>query len=124
VKVTVSNKISALLSGSNFEIIGITPEMQIALEEDAMEWRWEVKPKSCGTHNLYLTISVILNIGEENIQKPIHIFDKKITVNATAFQQLTIFIKDNWQWLWATVLVPIIGLFLRKRKPKRRNAIS
>ncbi len=124
IKVTVSDKLIASLSGLNFEIINTTPDMQIALEGDIMEWSWDVKPKSHGTHSLYLTISIVLNVEDEKIQKIIYEIEKKIVVNATRSQQLTTFIKDNWQWLWATVLVPIIGLFLKKRKPKRRNAIS
>ncbi|WP_417914657.1 FlgO family outer membrane protein [Candidatus Electronema sp. JM] len=123
-KVIVTNKLSASLSGLDFDVSRTTPEVQFSLKDDVIEWKWEVKPKLSGVHELHLTISIILNVGKEVLPQIIYTSDKKIIAKEDTLQNILTFIKDNYQWLWATILVPVVGLFLRKRNPRRSNIKS
>jgi hypothetical protein len=42
-------------------------------------------------------------------------FQKAITVDVSKPQQVGEFVKDNWQWLWTAILVPIGARLWSKR---------
>lgn len=59
-KIKVSNRMEARLSGYQFKITAITPEIQAVSQQQITSWSWEVIPKKEGDHNLHLTISALL----------------------------------------------------------------
>jgi hypothetical protein len=61
-RIRVSDRMEARLSGPNFAITAITPEIQAVSRSEITEWKWEVKPSSDGYHYLHLTLSALLLI--------------------------------------------------------------
>lgn len=116
-RIRVANRMEARLSGPDFSITAITPEMQAVSHNDITEWKWEVKPSDKGNHNLHLTLSAILSVEDESTPRAIRTFDKIITVEVSWLQRIDSFWKKNWQWIWAALLIPALGwLWKSKRK--------
>ena len=114
--IQVSDSMEARLSGQNFSIAAITPEKQVVSRSKITEWKWEVKPRSDGCQRLHLTLSVLLSINGEATPRVIRTFDKVIEVEVTWPQRVASFFKNNWQWLWAAILVPIAGWLWNRRR--------
>jgi hypothetical protein len=114
--IRVSNRMEARLSGRNFEITAINPEVQAVARREVTEWKWEIKPRADGRQNLHLTLSALLSVEGESTPRVIRTFDRIIIVEVTIVQKTKVFMQNNWQWLWAVVLVPLAGWAWKRRK--------
>jgi hypothetical protein len=101
-RVKVSKDMEARLSGPNFQITAITPDVQAIGSIETVEWRWEVKPVDEGRHNLHLTLTALINVDGSDSRRAIRTFDKAIQVMVTPEQRVSAFIRKNWQWLWGS----------------------
>jgi hypothetical protein len=122
--IKVSDRMEARLSGYMFQITAITPEVQAVSKTQQTEWKWEVHPKKEGTHKLHLTLTALLEIDGRSTPRAIRTFDKVIEVNVTATQKFCLFFKNNWQWLWAAILLPVAGWLWKRRKKQLTNTSS
>jgi hypothetical protein len=122
--IQVSDRMEARLSGPHFTIIAITPEIQAVTETADTEWRWDVKPITEGQQILHLTLSVLIKVHGESTQRAIRTFDKQIEVKVTSVQQVVSFVKNNWQWLWAVIVLPVLGWLCRRRKGPKSSAVG
>ena len=114
--IRVSDRMEARLSGYMFQITAITPEIQAVSKRQQTEWKWEIHPRKEGRHKLHLTLTALLEIDGHNTPRVIRTFDKIIEVNVTPTQKIGLFIKNNWQWLWAAILVPVVGWLWKRKK--------
>lgn len=122
-RIRVSDRMEARLSGPDFAITAITPEIQAVSKNEITEWKWEVKPKIDGNHYLHLTLSAILSVEGGSTPRAIRTFDKVIEVEVAWHQRVGLLFEKNWQWLWAAILVPVFG-WLWKRKKKSKSEVS
>lgn len=121
--IKVANRMEARLSGTNFAITAVTPEVQVVSRNDVTEWKWEVKPVREGRHHLHLTLSVLLNVDGETTSKAIRTFDNEIEVEVTLVQQVGSFIENHVEFLWIA-LVPLfvwISVWIRSIWNNRRK---
>ncbi|WEM43501.1 hypothetical protein PTW35_06835 [Photobacterium sp. DA100] len=114
--IKVSDRMEARLSGHNFQITAITAETQAVSKDQNTEWKWEIEPKVEGSHRLHLTLTALLEIDGHNTPRTIRTFSQKITIKVTTAQRIKLFFNNNWQWMWAAILVPVIGWLWSKRK--------
>jgi hypothetical protein len=114
--IKVSDRMEARLSGYMFQITAITREIQAVSKLQKTEWKWEIHPKKEGKHKLHLTLTALLEIDGRSTPRTIRTFDKIIEVNVTTPQKIRLFFKNNWQWLWAAILVPVVGWLWKRRK--------
>ena len=115
-QIKVSNQMEARLTGQNFSITPLTPETQAISSNETTEWIWRVKPTAEGNQDLNLTLSAILDVNGKAIPRKVEVFVKVIEVKVTAYQKMQLFVENNWQWLWATLVIPIAGWLWRKKK--------
>lgn len=94
-RIRVSDRIEARLSGSNFAIRAITPEVQDVSRSNLTEWQWEVKPSSDGRHDLHLTLSALLSGDGASPPKTIITFDQAVEVKTTWYQRVRSFFEKN-----------------------------
>ena len=120
-RIRVSNRMEAHLSGAGFQITAVTPEEQAITSKGNTEWKWEVKPVNPGLHLLHLTLTAIFNVDNTSMRRAIRTYDKTIEVEVTWDQRVSGFIGKNWQWLWATLLIPIAGFLWRMCKGRATN---
>ena len=121
-RIRVTDRMEARLSGYMFQITAITPETQAVSKSQETQWKWEVHPKEEGKHRLHLTLTALLEIDGHSTPRAIRTFDKEIEVTVTTTQKIRSFFKSNWQWLWAAILVPVVGwLWKRKKAANKAN---
>ncbi|OOG57237.1 hypothetical protein [Rhodanobacter sp. C03] len=116
--VKVWDRMEARLTAPQLQITAITPEEQSVGSLDTAEWRWDVVPTASGQYPLHLTLTALVETDGATSRIAIHTYDKTIVVKVTAGQWVTDFLKNNWQWLWAAILLPIGGLILKRWKGK------
>ncbi|RKR45921.1 hypothetical protein [Paraburkholderia sp. BL17N1] len=114
-RIKVSDHMTAHLSSPDFDITANTPETQAVSGAEPTSWIWTVKPKTSGEHNLYLDLDANIILDGVLTPRTIRTFSKTINVTVTPSQRFVDFAKENWQWLWATIFVPIAGWWWRRR---------
>ncbi|MFM2002748.1 MAG: hypothetical protein RI963_2174 [Planctomycetota bacterium] len=122
--IRVSDRMEARLSGPNFAITAIAPEIQPVSKSESTNWEWEVKPQGQGHQNLHLTLSALIEVDGTSTLKLIRTFSRDIEVEVTRRQWIAAFLEKNWQWLWTAALVPIAGWLWSRRKGKGNDTRS
>jgi hypothetical protein len=117
-RIRVSDQMEAQLTGTGFRIEAITPQVQGVSHTDVTVWQWEIEPTKLGPQSLHLTLSVLLDVKGRQIPRVIRTFERTIEVYVEWPQKVLDFASTNWQWLWTTILIPIAGWVLRKRKKR------
>ena len=121
-EIKISDEMEANLSGSDFEITKVTPEKQAISRQEVTEWKWDVKAVQSGNHRLHLTLNVILQIEGDKVPRAIRTFSKEINVHVTWSQSISRFVSNHWEWLGATLVIPLATwLWSRRRKNSTRN---
>lgn len=117
--IKVTDRMEALLKSNDFNIIEKTPRIQAISESMQTEWLWEIHPMKKGKYNLHLTINAYFDVNGHDTPRKIKTYDRTIFVEVTIKQNIIRFIGNNWKWLWAAIVVPIVG-WLWKRKKKKK----
>jgi hypothetical protein len=121
IQIRIAPRMEARLSGTNFSILALTPEVQPVTWKEPTEWRWEVRPTEAGGQALHLTLTAILQIEGKDSTRALRTFDRDIHVEVTWPDRISGFAAENWQWLWTTVAVPIALWVWSKRRRKPRG---
>jgi hypothetical protein len=101
-----------------FDVKSLSEEEQLTSGGGFSQWVWSVTPLQSGTHNLYLTVNVVVNVPELGTQKrQIPVLTQSVTVRADPVYSAGQFWSSNWQWFTTTLLIPI-GLWLWKKRRK------
>ncbi|MET0887215.1 MAG: hypothetical protein ABWX92_12260 [Mycetocola sp.] len=111
-----SDSMKAHLTGTGFEIEPVTEEIQAVSGQHITEWRWEVKPTETGDQRLHLTLTAIIVVKGSDKPYSVRTFDRTLDVSVGWTTRLSGFFEDNWQWLWAAILVPLVTWWLSRRK--------
>ncbi len=115
-RIRYSDSMKAHLTGTGFEIEPVTEEVQAVSGEHITEWRWEVKPKETGDQRLHLTLTAIIVVKGSDKPYSVRTFDRTLDVSVGWTTRVSGFFEDNWQWLWAAILVPLVTWWLSRRK--------
>ncbi|MEZ6054525.1 MAG: hypothetical protein R3C02_24575 [Planctomycetaceae bacterium] len=115
----VAPRMEAELTGTGFVIEPIDPEIQFVSSLRPTQWRWR-DAEYLWSATLHFSVSAHLDLegGGEFVIKSV---DKVINVEITLKEQVQEYVTANWQWLWGTLIVPIVGYRLRARKKRRRD---
>jgi hypothetical protein len=114
-RIRISEFMEAKLIGSGFEITPVTSERQVVIKTEDTTWRWDVRPKDSGVQFLNLTVNAIIEDEGKERLRSVTTFKREIRINVSFADRVTDFTKNNWQWLWATIVVPV-GAWLWKRR--------
>jgi hypothetical protein len=117
--IPIAARMEARLTGSkaDFTIEALAEGVQ-AVDPRWTEWRWAVTPLRSGIHRLRLEIFVQLRLDDASTPRSVKVHDRDIVVHAAPLEKVTAFVKGNWQWLWATLLVPLVPWVLKKLRKK------
>jgi hypothetical protein len=130
-KVKISELMKADLNASelDFKIEPLSDKEQAVSTTESTEWIWKITPKKAGKKDIHLRLSAIIKISDSTLPRTVKTFDKYINVKVTTAKILSMFISDNWQWLWTTILIPLApfvwnGYQKRKEKMPPENSPS
>lgn len=121
-KASETMKVS-LTGDRNAFLIQVIGDEEKAVGRPYAQWEWHVTPLQSGDQKLTLTATAIIFL-EGRGEKAIHYktLEKQILVHVDRWYASRQFIANNWQWLWAVVIVPAVGVLWGMRKRKRRRA--
>jgi tetratricopeptide (TPR) repeat protein len=117
--IKTTNRMGAELIGSNFQITAISEKIQVITSQNATEWRWAIKPKMPGEHEVYLSLNAYFEVKGRDTPKTIQTFRKTIKIEVTLTKLTKDFFQSNWQWLWTSFFIPITIWLWRKRKKNK-----
>jgi hypothetical protein len=103
---------------SSFSVNPLSSNIQNIEDKGYTEWAWLVTPLRSGKGHLKLIIKVRV---DEDIQKDIVVFDKKIDVNPDRVYSVKIWISKYWQFLISTIIIPFIIWLFKRRKEKEED---
>jgi hypothetical protein len=118
-EIRLSERMQARLVGHG--VMAITPEEQLISWEEPTRWEWQVQAVDPGVQVLHLSMNAIVRFNGESVPRSVRTFKKEIRVRVTPGQRVLAFVQGNWQWLWATIVVPA-GAWLWRRRQKVEKA--
>jgi hypothetical protein len=89
-------------------------------KEGFTEWEWRLTPIKGGDIFLKIMVSVIVKSENETITKDIPVYDEVVVVKSNYIFTIKNFIKEYWQWLMTTIVIPFIIWFYNKKKEKEK----
>ena len=120
--IKIAPEMEARLTGQDFEIKAVTPEILAVSGMDETRWQWDVTPTKQGIRTLHLTLSAILSINNHSSLRAVQTFDKSINVAVTVRERVTGFVSRNWQWLWGVIGIPSLAWIWTKKRKRREPA--
>jgi len=125
-EVQISNRMKSSLSGDadGLTITPLTPALQAVSGQTPTVWVWSVKPRKVGRYPIHVELEAEVKIDGEVTPRLIDVFDGAITVTITPRQRVEHFAKDNWQWLWTALLVPVGGWWWKRKSKKDEIDVS
>lgn len=109
-RVLISKIVNASLVSSGFDVAPITPTRQAISPSQPTTWVWELTPREEGTHSVHVSLNAIVTVGDDKAERSIRTFDHEVDVTITTTQWVVRFFHNHWEWLFGTILIPIIGV--------------
>lgn len=112
---------SAQLLGddSRFKISSLSSDYQSIEGDDYAEWDWRIMPLKSGKNYLKLLIRVKSKVDDS--YKDITIFDRKILVKPNIKYTIINCIKDYWQYISSSILIPLFTWWWANRRKKKKT---
>ena len=121
-QIRASDSMEATLTGAGFAIEPVTPSVQLVSDEAVTEWKWEVEPMRAGVRRLHLTLSALIDVAGRERPYTVRTFERTLAVRVSLGDRVAGFVGDNWQWLWTTLLIPVGGWALQRRRREASTA--
>lgn len=118
-KIRISKIMMAVLKGGGFKIEPITEAVQLVNMRGDTEWKWDITAIEAGSQRLHLTVNAIVNVDGTDRTHVIESLTEVIEIHVSWQQHVSMFVGDNWQWLWSAVLIPFVGWLWERRRKKR-----
>lgn len=119
----LASRMRATLAAPDLQVTPITPELQAVSAGLPTSWSWEVRGAEPGTALLHLSISAILVLEGVETPRVLRTFERKVIVVVPLADRIDDFLREQWQWLLATILTPAGALVWRwtrrRRSPSR-----
>lgn len=110
-----SPRTQATLSSPGFDIAPQSTIEQAVSAEIRTEWTWQIHPRDSGKQTLHLALEAVLPCADRDCVRVIKTFDRDIKVEVSPPS----FVRHNWQWLVATLVIPFT-IWLWNRRRRRR----
>lgn len=113
-EIKITKLMEVKLISDEFKICSQSSNRQPIIGSEATIWKWHLTPLKAGLHHLSLTISIIGNIPESNIEVlKDSILEQNVTVLNDFIYTIKLFTKE-YEVIFIVSTVIIIGLFGRK----------
>ena len=114
-KVSEAMKVTLTGDANAFLIQPVGDEEQLVAGREYAQWEWRVTPLQPGSQKLTLIARAIIFLPGrgEKVSEPTTL-KETIIVQVDRWYNLRQFFANNWQWLWAVIVVPAAGLLWRR----------
>jgi len=106
--IKVSKVLSVDLLAPDFTVLALTPQRQALSETEITEWKWDLSKSKPGKHDIHLSINAIVNVDNDRAERSIKTFESVVTVEITPQQWIVAMIKEHIQWIWSTLILPVL----------------
>lgn len=111
-----------LLSDSSKMLIQSTSTLIQDIEKEGFtEWEWRLTPIKGGDIFLKIMVSVVTASEDGKVTKDIPVYDDIINVKSNVVFTIEGFIKQYWQWIMTTIIIPFIVWFYNRKKKKEKS---
>ena len=114
----VSKVIVTKLIAPTFEVTAVTPERQVLIDGQPTKWQWLLRPLEQGKHKVTLSVTAVLKVDDQSVERFIVTFERDIFVHVTIENRLSKFWHNNWQWVISTLLLPLAVWFWHRRRKR------
>jgi hypothetical protein len=112
----VSKVIVTKLIAPSFEVTPVTPERQALIDGQPTKWQWKLRPTENGKHKVNLSVTAVLKVDGQSVERFIVTFERDIFVHVTIKNRLETFWASNWQWLLGTLVLPLAAWLWHRRR--------
>ncbi len=123
-EIKISEFMEAKLVGLGFEIREVRPTRQFVSKTEDTLWKWDIKAIKPGRQRVNLTLNVIIEDRGREITRALQTFTKDIEIEVSFSSRVKGFVENNWQWLWATLVVPIAAWLWRRYSVRKKQSDS
>jgi len=97
-----------------FDIVPNNKGVQLVEDnEEVTQWTWDITPVRSGTSKLKVVISIIRDgVAKETV------YEDTVVVRADVTKTVPFFISKYWQWIFSTLIIPIIIWYYKRKKKK------
>lgn len=120
--IKIAETMQATLAGDGFQIDPITPDTLPISAQQTTQWKWDVRPLRGGELHLHVVLNALVDLDGKGARPyPLRTFSQTYVVEVPWRDgPVATFLKNNWPWLWAMVLIPgAVLLWGRRRAPRR-----
>jgi hypothetical protein len=122
--VQISPRMRATLTATDAAALTITPVSVDGIQGVSFEtettWFWTVRANKGGKHSVMFTLEALLLIDGTSTPKSVKTYTDAIEVSVTTGDRIWDFLEKYWQWVVATIVIPLGGFLLGYMR-KRRN---
>src|SRR5690242_387778 len=94
--------------GGTFQIASLTEDKQLLVGDGYATWAWSVTPLESGQQTLYLSVGTRFKITNDSSEIEFQpLYERKVNVDVDHIYGAKRLLSTNWQWLIATLLVPL-----------------
>lgn len=107
-------------SPSDYKMFDIVPNntgVQLVEDnEEVTQWTWDITPVRSGTSKLKIVISIIRDgVAKETV------YEDTVVVRADVTKTVPFFISKYWQWIFSTLIIPIVIWYYKRKKKKEEE---
>jgi hypothetical protein len=122
-KIEISRVVVTKILAPDFDVIEVTKDgRQLLNLTGPTEWRWTLTPNKIGEYKVNVTVSAVIEIGNDRAERLIKVFNHEVTVFVTPTDAAKYFFSKNWQWLWSTLVLPF-GIWIWRDRSKKKKAL-
>ena len=110
-KTRLTGMISSNIITDDFDVLKITDDSQIISGVKSNKWIIKVKPKKYGNLSFNIISNLGVNINNISTHLLIHSSEHKIKVTTSYSSLIIEFFQNNWKWLLATIIIPLIAFY-------------
>lgn len=108
----------ASLVAENAVVVPHAPPVQLSGPDQAVEWRWSVRPTEPGIQALMLSLDAIAHVAGRDSVLTLGSVRREVFVQATRLQRMSRFFAHHWTWLSLLgVAAALAWLRERRRRP-------
>lgn len=106
----------AVLGGSRLQVTPYRNPTQSLFSEALPEWRFGLEATRAGSEEITLSVQIELSALSGASHRAIYDLASQVQIQSSLTRTILSFVQDNWQWIFGTLLVPLVAWLLRRRR--------